>query len=197
MARKGLFFSPMSLAVPALPLLAPADAGPPATGKAEAAELARLKGAWKAISLQVGKKAVRLRAAEWSITFDGDRWTMRPPEGRGAGKVRLDLAQRPPRLDLIGQKGRHPVLHLPTRKRAAAAVLVAEGEGPPEHPGPGEARPAWGADGDGAAERHRAGTRRLRWQTASHIGHRGRGWRLGHVAAVCPDWPESDEGQIP
>jgi uncharacterized protein (TIGR03067 family) len=95
----------LSLAVLVLLLLAPADAGPPAPGKAEAAELARLKGAWKAVSLQVGKKAVRLRAAEWSITFDGDRWTMRTPEGRGAGKVRLDLAQRPPRMDLIGDKG--------------------------------------------------------------------------------------------
>ena len=38
----------------------------------EAAELARRKGAWKASSIQVGKKpAVRLRAAEWSITFAG------------------------------------------------------------------------------------------------------------------------------
>ena len=91
----------VSLAVPALLLLAPADAGPRTTGKAEAAELARLKGAWKAVSLQVGKKAVRLRAAEWSITFDGDRWTMKTPEGSGAGKVRLDLAGRPPRLDQV------------------------------------------------------------------------------------------------
>jgi uncharacterized protein (TIGR03067 family) len=94
-----------SLAVLALLLLAPADAGPPAPGKAEAADLARLKGAWKTISLQVGKKAVRLRAAEWSITFDGDRWTMITPEGSGVGKVRLDLAGRPHRMDLIGQKG--------------------------------------------------------------------------------------------
>jgi uncharacterized protein (TIGR03067 family) len=95
----------LSLAVPVLLLLAPADAGPPATGKAEAAELARLQGAWKAVSLQVGKKAVRLRAAEWSITFNGDRWTMKTPDRSGMGKVRLDLAKRPPRMDLIGQKG--------------------------------------------------------------------------------------------
>ena len=54
----------LPLAVLALLLLAPADAGPPAPGKAEAAELARLKGTWKATSLQVGKKAVRLRAAD-------------------------------------------------------------------------------------------------------------------------------------
>src|SRR5262249_59652205 len=31
--------------------------------------------------------------------------TMKTPEGSGAGKVRLDLAQRPPRMDLIGRKG--------------------------------------------------------------------------------------------
>jgi uncharacterized protein (TIGR03067 family) len=66
--------------------------------------LVRLKGAWKAISLQVGKKAVQLQAAEWSITFDGDRWTMKVPEGSGTGKVRLDLTGRPPRMDLIGDK---------------------------------------------------------------------------------------------
>ena len=43
-------------------LLALAYAGLPATGKSEAAELARLKGVWKATSLQVGKKQpVRLR----------------------------------------------------------------------------------------------------------------------------------------
>ena len=30
---------------------------------------------------------------------------MKTPEGSGAGKVRLDLAQRPPRMDLIGQEG--------------------------------------------------------------------------------------------
>jgi uncharacterized protein (TIGR03067 family) len=95
----------LPLAVPALLLLAPADAGPPAPGKAEAAELVRLKGAWKAVSLQVGKKAVQLRAAEWSITFAGDRWTKKTPEGSGVGKVRLDLAGRPPRMDLIGDKG--------------------------------------------------------------------------------------------
>ena len=67
--------------------------------------LARLKGAWKAVSLQVGKKAVRLRAAEWSITFDGGHWAMNTPEGSGRGTVRLDLAQRPPRMDLIGKMG--------------------------------------------------------------------------------------------
>jgi hypothetical protein len=39
---------------------------------------------------------VQLRAAEWSIAFAGDRWTMKAPEGIGVGKVRLDLAQRPP-----------------------------------------------------------------------------------------------------
>jgi uncharacterized protein (TIGR03067 family) len=94
-----------SVAVLALLLLAPADAGPPARGKAEAAELARLRGAWKAVRLQVGKKAVRLAAAEWSLTFAGDRWTMKHPDGTGTGKVHLDLAQRPPRMGLIGDKG--------------------------------------------------------------------------------------------
>jgi hypothetical protein len=42
----------LPLAVRVLLLLVPADAGPPAPGKAEAAELARRKGAWKATSLQ-------------------------------------------------------------------------------------------------------------------------------------------------
>ena len=52
-------------------LLAPADAGPPAPGKAEAAELARLKGAWKVTRLQVGKKARELIALEWTLDFQG------------------------------------------------------------------------------------------------------------------------------
>jgi uncharacterized protein (TIGR03067 family) len=86
-------------------LLAPADAGPPAPGKAEAAELARLKGAWKATRLQVGKKARELLALEWTLDFQADRWTMKHPDGAGGGKVRLDLAGRPPRIDLIGDKG--------------------------------------------------------------------------------------------
>jgi uncharacterized protein (TIGR03067 family) len=95
---------PLSLSVLVL-LLASADAGPQAPGKAEAAELARLKGAWKAISLQVGKKASELPALEWILDFQGDRWTMKHPDGTGTGKVRLDLAGRPPRMDLIGDKG--------------------------------------------------------------------------------------------
>src|SRR5262245_25461257 len=49
-------------------------------------------------------------------------------------------------------EGRHPVLHLPARQGAAAAVLVAQREGTPEHPQPREAGPARGADGDGATE---------------------------------------------
>jgi hypothetical protein len=48
---------------------------------------------------------VQLRAAEWSISIAGDRWTMRTPEGSGVGKVRLDLTGHPPRTDLIGEKG--------------------------------------------------------------------------------------------
>jgi uncharacterized protein (TIGR03067 family) len=72
---------------------------------AEAAELARLKGVWKATSLQVGKQAVQLRAGEWSITIAGDRWVLKTPEGNGEGKLRLDLAKRPPRMDLIGDRG--------------------------------------------------------------------------------------------
>jgi uncharacterized protein (TIGR03067 family) len=95
----------LPLALLALLLPAPADAGPPATGKAEAAELTRLKGAWKAVRVQVGKKASELLALEWTLDFQGDRWTMRHPDGTGKGKVRLDLAQRPPRMDLIGDKG--------------------------------------------------------------------------------------------
>src|SRR5262245_39307257 len=84
----------LSLAVLAL-LLAPADAGPPAPGKAEAAELARLKGAWKVVRLQVGKKASEPLALEWTLTFAADCWTMKHPDGTGTGKVRLDLAKRP------------------------------------------------------------------------------------------------------
>jgi uncharacterized protein (TIGR03067 family) len=82
-------------------LLPPVDAVLPASDKAEAAELARLKGVWKAISLQVGKKAVQLMATQWSITFDGDRWTMKTPEGSGVGKVRLGLPKHPPRMDQV------------------------------------------------------------------------------------------------
>jgi hypothetical protein len=74
-----------------LPLLAPADAGPPAPGKAEAAELARLKGAWKVTRLQVGKKARELLVLEWTLDFQADRWAMKHPDGAGGGKVRLDL----------------------------------------------------------------------------------------------------------
>src|SRR5215472_1008549 len=95
----------LPLAVLVLPLLAPADAGPPAPGKAEAAELVRLKGAWKVVRLQVGKKASEPLALEWTLDFQGDRWTMKHPDGTGTGKLRLDLAGRPPRMDLIGDKG--------------------------------------------------------------------------------------------
>src|SRR5262245_12180496 len=94
---------PLSVAVLVLLPLTPADAGPP-VGKAEAAELARLKGTWKVVRLQVGKKASELLALEWILDFQGDRWTMKHPDGTGTGKVRLDLAQRPPRRDLIGDK---------------------------------------------------------------------------------------------
>jgi hypothetical protein len=31
---------------------------------------------------------------------------MKHPDGAGGGKVRLDLTRRPPRMDLIGEKGR-------------------------------------------------------------------------------------------
>ena len=67
-------------------LLAPADAGPPAPGKAEAAELARLKGAWKVVRLQVGKKASELPALERTLDFQGDRWTMKHPDGAGGAR---------------------------------------------------------------------------------------------------------------
>ena len=60
----------LSLAVLVL-LLASADAGPPAPGKAETAELARLKGTWKAVRLQVGKKARELLVLEWTLDFQG------------------------------------------------------------------------------------------------------------------------------
>src|SRR5262245_40276481 len=95
----------LSLAVLVLLLLAPADAGPPAPRKAEAADLARLQGAWEVVRLQVGKKASALLALEWTLDVQGDRWTMKHPDGTGTGKVRLDLAGRPPRMDLIGDKG--------------------------------------------------------------------------------------------
>ena len=95
----------LPLAVLVLLLLAPADAGPPASGKTEAAELVRLKGAWKAVRLQVGKKASEPLALEWTLTFAADRWTIKHPDGTDTGKVRLDLAKRPHRMDLIGEKG--------------------------------------------------------------------------------------------
>jgi uncharacterized protein (TIGR03067 family) len=101
-------------------LLASADAGPPAPGKAEAAELVRLKGAWKVVRLQVGKKARELLALEWTLDFQGDRWTMKHPDGTGTGKVRLDLAGRPPRMDLIGDKGQLRLCWWPRRRTGRA-----------------------------------------------------------------------------
>ena len=80
-------------------LLAPADAGPPAPGQAEAAELARRKGAWKVARLQVGKKASELPALERTLDLQADRWTMKHPDGTGTGKARLDLNKVPHRRD--------------------------------------------------------------------------------------------------
>jgi hypothetical protein len=94
----------LPVAVLALALLIPATAGQPA-GKAEAVELARLKGTWKVVRLQVGKKVSELLALEWTLTFEGNCWTMKQPDGTGGGKVRLDLKKAPPRMDLIGEKG--------------------------------------------------------------------------------------------
>jgi uncharacterized protein (TIGR03067 family) len=94
----------LSLAVLLL-LLAPADAGPPAPGQAEAAELARRKGAWKVARLQVGKKASELPALERTLDFQGDRSTMKHPDGTGGGKGRLALNKAPHCTDLIGEKG--------------------------------------------------------------------------------------------
>src|SRR5262249_27173954 len=62
------------------------------------------QGPWKAVRVHVGKKAVDLTALEWSFRFEGDRWSMVSPEGKAAGKVRLDLKARPHRMDLIGAK---------------------------------------------------------------------------------------------
>jgi uncharacterized protein (TIGR03067 family) len=80
-------------------LPAPADADPPAAGKAEAAELARLKGAWKVTRLQVGKKAREPPALERTLDLQADRWTMKHPDGTGTGKARLDLNKVPHRRD--------------------------------------------------------------------------------------------------
>jgi uncharacterized protein (TIGR03067 family) len=57
------------------------------------------------VRLQVGKKVSELLALEWTLTFDGDRWTMKQPDGTGGGKVRLDLKAEPRRMDLVGAKG--------------------------------------------------------------------------------------------
>src|SRR5262245_38758121 len=87
----------------ALPLLAPALlADPP--DKATTAELARLKGPWKAVRVHVGKKGMDVTALEGSFRFEADRWSMASPEGKAAGKVALDLSVRPHRLDLVGAK---------------------------------------------------------------------------------------------
>src|SRR5262249_34469503 len=72
--------------------------------KAKAAELARLKGPWKAVRVHVGKKGVDLTALEGSFRFEGDRWSMVSPDGKAAGMVRLDLSTRPHRMDLVGVK---------------------------------------------------------------------------------------------
>jgi uncharacterized protein (TIGR03067 family) len=44
-------------------------------------------------------------AYRWHRKWKADRWTMKHPDGTGTGKVLLDLAKRPPRMDLIGDKG--------------------------------------------------------------------------------------------
>ena len=81
------------------PVGVPAAGLPPAPGKAEAAELARLKGAWRAVRLQVGKKARELPALERTLDLQADRWTMKHPDGTGTGKARLDLNKVPHRRD--------------------------------------------------------------------------------------------------
>jgi hypothetical protein len=61
------------------------SAGQPAV-KAEAVELARLKGTWKVVRLRTGKKSVELQALEWTLNFAGDRWTMKQPGAGAAGR---------------------------------------------------------------------------------------------------------------
>jgi uncharacterized protein (TIGR03067 family) len=42
---------------------------------------------------------------EWTVAFNGDRWTTKQPDGTSGGKVRLDLTAVAPRMDLVGSKG--------------------------------------------------------------------------------------------
>jgi uncharacterized protein (TIGR03067 family) len=59
---------------------------------------------WPARQVVVGKKSVELAAAEWSITFKADRWTMVTQEGKAEGTVKLDLTAKPARMDLVSKK---------------------------------------------------------------------------------------------
>jgi hypothetical protein len=67
------------LALLLLPL--PLVADPP--DKATAAELARLKGSWRAVRVHVGKKVVDLTAVEGSLRFEGDCWSLVVPKAEG------------------------------------------------------------------------------------------------------------------
>jgi uncharacterized protein (TIGR03067 family) len=87
----------------ALPLLAPAlSAGPP--DKATATELKRLEGKWGVVKLTVGKKSTKSSGSAMTLTFEGDRFTLTTPEGKGGGKAVLDLSVKPHRLDLVGKR---------------------------------------------------------------------------------------------
>jgi hypothetical protein len=39
-----------------------------------------------------------------TLTIEGNRFTLKTPEGKGGGKVVLDLSVRPHRLDLVGKQ---------------------------------------------------------------------------------------------
>jgi hypothetical protein len=116
----------------ALALVIPAAGSQPA-GKAEAVEVARLKGTWKVVRLQVGKKVSELLALEWTLAFDGDRWTMKQPDGNrwtmkqpdgtGGGRAAEPAVRRlHPRL--LGT-GLHPQLGEAVARRVEVRLLIA------------------------------------------------------------------------
>ncbi|MBM3997652.1 MAG: TIGR03067 domain-containing protein [Planctomycetes bacterium] len=65
----------------------------------------RLKGAWKAVSLELdGKKAPH----DFTITFDGKKFTIQVEQRKGAGTYKIDASKKPAELDLTITEGDVP-----------------------------------------------------------------------------------------
>jgi len=66
----------------------------------------RLKGAWKAVSEELdGKKAP---IVDFTITFDGKKFTIQKMRGKSAGTYKIDASKQPAELDLTITEGDVP-----------------------------------------------------------------------------------------